>query len=301
MKLEVKNINKSFGNKNILKDVSFNIESGKTMGFLGRNGAGKTTTIRIIMDVFKPNSGEVLIDGKPFKREDYKIGYLPEEKGMYQKISLLKQLTYFAELKGMNKKEAMEKSSSLIEKMGLKEFENKPLSNLSKGNQQKFYIAQAIVNDPDMLILDEPFGGLDPVNAGVLKDIIKEFIAKKRIVLFSSHQMSHVEEFCDDVTFIKDGKIILSDNLKKIKRELGKNKIKIKLEELHVKEEEKELSKIKDISIEVEKDNLIIECLNNKTSNDLLSELLKLKFKIESFGYYEPSLEQIFIYLERGN
>lgn len=301
MKLEVKNINKSFGNKNILKDVSFNIESGKTMGFLGRNGAGKTTTIRIIMDVFKPNSGEVLIDGKPFNREDYKIGYLPEEKGMYQKISLLKQLTYFAELKGMNKKEAMEKSSSLIEKMGLKEFENKPLSNLSKGNQQKFYIAQAIVNDPDILILDEPFGGLDPVNAGVLKDIIKEFISKKRIVLFSSHQMSHVEEFCDDVTFIKDGKIILSDNLKKIKRELGKNKIKIKLEDLNVKDAEKELSKIKDISIEVEKYDLIIECLNNKTSNDLLSELLKLKFKIESFGYYEPSLEQIFIYLERGN
>ena len=300
MKLEVKNINKSFGNKKILKDVSFTIESGKTMGFLGRNGAGKTTTIRIIMDVFKPNSGEILIDGKPFNREDYKIGYLPEEKGMYQKISLLDQLTYFAELKGMNKKEAIEASTKMIEKMELSEFLNKPLSTLSKGNQQKFYIAQAIVNDPDILILDEPFGGLDPVNAGVLKDIIKEFIKKKKIVVFSSHQMSHVEEFCDDVTFIKDGKIILSDNLKKIKKEMGKNKIKLTCEGLNSKELSEKLNKLKDVVVEVDNGDLIIECLKNKTTNDLLTELLKLNLKIESFGYYEPSLEKIFISLEKG-
>lgn len=299
MKLEVKKINKSFGNKKILKDVSFTIESGKTMGFLGRNGAGKTTTIRIIMDVFKPNSGEVLLDGKPLNKSDYKIGYLPEEKGMYQKISLLDQLTYFAELKGMDKKSARDSSVKMIEKMGLTEYVNKPLSTLSKGNQQKFYIAQAIVNDPDILILDEPFGGLDPVNASVLKDIIKEFISKEKIVLFSSHQMSHVEEFCDDVTFIKDGKIILSDNLKKIKKEMGKNKIKLVCENLKPKALNDQIKDLKDINVEVAKDYLIIECLNNRTTNSLLKDLLKLDLVIETFGYYEPSLETIFINLER--
>ncbi|NLA33190.1 MAG: ATP-binding cassette domain-containing protein [Mollicutes bacterium] len=300
MKLEVRNINKSFGDKKILKDVSFAIESGRTMGFLGRNGAGKTTTIRIIMDVFKPNSGEVLIDGKPFKKEDYKIGYLPEEKGMYQKVSLLDQLTYFAELKGMDKKSARDSSIKMIEKMNLTDFLNKPLSTLSKGNQQKFFIAQAIVNDPDILILDEPFGGLDPVNAGVLKDIIKEFISKKKIVVFSSHQMSHVEEFCDDVTFIQDGKIILSDSLKKIKKEMGKNKIRLVCENLKPKEVYEKLQDLKDIDVEVTKDYLIIECLNKRTTNSLLKDLLKLDLVIESFGYYEPSLETIFINLERG-
>ena len=300
MKLEVRNINKSFGDKKILKDVSFAIESGRTMGFLGRNGAGKTTTIRIIMDVFKPNSGEVLIDGKPFKKEDYKIGYLPEEKWMYQKVSLLDQLTYFAELKGMDKKSARDSSIKMIEKMNLTDFLNKPLSTLSKGNQQKFFIAQAIVNDPDILILDEPFGGLDPVNAGVLKDIIKEFISKKKIVVFSSHQMSHVEEFCDDVTFIQDGKIILSDSLKKIKKEMGQNKIRLVCENLKPKEVYEKLQDLKDIDVEVTKDYLIIECLNKRTTNSLLKDLLKLDLVIESFGYYEPSLETIFINLERG-
>lgn len=293
MKLELKNINKSFGNKKILKDISFSVESGKAMGFLGRNGAGKTTTIRIIMDVFKADSGSILIDGKPFDKEKFKVGYLPEEKGMYQKIPLIKQLAYFGELKGMNPKEAVEKGTEIITMMGLLEYINKPLSTLSKGNQQKFFISQAIINDPDILILDEPFGGLDPVNAQSLKDIIRDYIKKDKIVIFSSHQMSHVEEFCDDVTFIKDGKIILSDNLNKLKKEMGKNKIKLKIEDnINL------LDKIKDINVEKERDYLVIELLNKKKTNDLLSDILKLKLNIEEFSYYEPNLETIFIKLE---
>lgn len=293
MKLELKNINKSFGNKQILKDISFNIESGSAMGFLGRNGAGKTTTIRIIMDVFKADSGSLLIDGKPFEKEKFKVGYLPEEKGMYQKIPLIKQLAYFGELKGMSSKEAIQKGTEIINNMGLSEYINKPLSTLSKGNQQKFFISQAIINDPDILILDEPFGGLDPVNAQSLKDIIREYIKKDKIVIFSSHQMSHVEEFCDDVTFIKNGKIILSKNLNKLKKEMGKNKIKLKLED-----KTNMLDSIKDISIEKEKDYLVIELLNKKKKNDLLSDILKLKLNIEEFSNYEPNLETIFIKLE---
>ncbi|MDD4831813.1 MAG: ATP-binding cassette domain-containing protein [Bacilli bacterium] len=295
MKLELININKSFSNKKILKDISFTINSGKAMGFLGRNGAGKTTTIRIIMDVFKADSGSITINDKPFLKKDYKIGYLPEEKGMYQKIPLLKQLVYFGELKGLSKKEAIEKGTEIINKMGLSEYLNKPLSMLSKGNQQKFFIAQSIINDPDILILDEPFGGLDPVNAQSLKDIIRDYIKKDKIVIFSSHQMSHVEEFCDDVTFIKDGKIVLSDNLNKLKKEIGKNKIKIKLIEDN---EVEKLNIIKDILIKKENDYIIIECLNNKKTNDLLLEILNLKLNIEEFSNYVPNLETIFIKIE---
>ncbi|NLV89878.1 MAG: ATP-binding cassette domain-containing protein [Tenericutes bacterium] len=295
MKLELININKSFSNKKILKDISFTINSGKAMGFLGRNGAGKTTTIRIIMDVFKADSGSITINDKPFLKKDYKIGYLPEEKGMYQKIPLLKQLVYFGELKGLSKKEAIEKGTEIINKMGLSEYLNKPLSMLSKGNQQKFFIAQSIINDPDILILDEPFGGLDPVNAQSLKDIIRDYIKKDKIVIFSSHQMSHVEEFCDDVTFIKDGKIVLSDNLNKLKKEMGKNKIKIKLIEDN---EVEKLNIIKDILIKKENDYIIIECLNNKKTNDLLLEILNLKLNIEEFSNYVPNLETIFIKIE---
>lgn len=291
MKLELKNINKSFGDKKILKDISFTVQSGKAMGFLGRNGAGKTTTMRIIMDVFKADSGEILINDKQFNKNNFKIGYLPEEKGMYQKIPLINQLAYFGELKGMTKEDAINRSEELIIKMGLKEYMNKPLSTLSKGNQQKFFISQAIIDNPDILILDEPFGGLDPVNAMSLKDIIKDYINKDKIVIFSSHQMNHVEEFCDDVTFIKNGEIILSENLNKLKKEMGKNKFKIKLKE-------KKLDNIKDISIEKKKDYLIIELLNNKTTNQLLSDLLKQNIIIEEFSSYKPNLEEIFIKLE---
>lgn len=295
MKLEVKNVNKSFSGKKILKNVTFTTESGKAMGFLGRNGAGKTTTIRIIMDVFKSDNGEVLIDGKVLDRNKYKIGYLPEEKGMYQKISLIKQLAYLGELKGLSKTDSINKGTELINMMGLSEYINKPLSTLSKGNQQKFFISQAIIDDPDILILDEPFGGLDPVNAQSLKEIINNFIKKDKIVIFSSHQMSHVEEFCDDVTFIKDGKILLSKNLNKLKKEMGKNKIKLKVSE---KDFMDKLNNINNINFEIEKKHIIIECLKNKSTNELLADLIKQKLNIEEFSYYEPNLETIFIKLE---
>ncbi len=301
MKLEIKNINKSFSGKKILNDVTFTINSGKAMGFLGRNGAGKTTTIRIIMDVFKADSGEILIDGKPFNKKNYKIGYLPEEKGMYQKISLIDQLTYFAELKGLNKVEAKKSAKKTIEKIGLSEYENKLLQTLSKGNQQKFFIGQAIVNNPDILILDEPFGGLDPVNAQVLKDIIKEYITEKKLVVFSSHQMSHVEEFCDDVTFIKNGNIIISENLTVLKRNLGKNKYKLIIADKNNKEVKSILDEIKNIRYEMEKEYFVIECLNDKSSKTLLNDLLKNDIEIDLFGHYEPSLEKIFIKLEGDN
>lgn len=296
MKLELKNINKSFGKTQILHDVSFEVVSGKAMGFLGRNGAGKTTTIRTLMDVFRPDSGEFLLDGKPFNRNEYKIGYLPEERGMYQNIKLLDQLIYFGELKGMTAKDAKESAIKWLERLELSEYANKKLETLSKGNQQKIQILQAVINDPDIVVFDEPFSGLDPVNSMVLKDIINEFISKNRVVIFSSHQMSYVEEFCDDITFIKKGKIVLTGSLDEEKARLGKDKYLLITDENSTTT----LDNIDEIiSITQLKSGVILEVREGINSNDLLKALLDSNINVIKFEPYRPSLEEIFINLDR--
>lgn len=301
MILEVNGINKSFSGRHILHNVSFRVESGKAMGFLGRNGAGKTTTIRALMNVFEPDSGEFLIDGRTFNPKDYKIGYLPEERGMYAKVPIIDQLTYFGELKQMSRGSARKSAYRWLEFLGLEEYAKKNLDTLSKGNQQKIQISQAVLNDPDILILDEPFSGLDPVNAGVLKDMIREFISKNRLVIFSSHQMGYVEEFCDDITFIQNGKIILSGDLKETKRKLGKNKLRLRVSDMSLEELEKILLEIPQINLSIDKYSLIVECKEDLTSNSFLSKVIERNLPIELFSYYEPSLEDIFIKLESDN
>lgn len=299
MILEIKNINKSFNKTKILKDVSFTVESGRGMGFLGRNGAGKTTTIRSLMNVFKADSGEFLVDGQKLDINKYKIGYLPEERGMYQKINLIDQLVYFGELKGMTKKEAKESALNLLEKVELSEYVNKKLETLSKGNQQKVQIIQAIINDPDIVIFDEPFSGLDPVNARVLKDIIIEYIKKDRIVLFSSHQMGLVEEFCDDITLIKKGEIMMTGDLDDIKENLGLGKYVIKTKDNDAKSKLEALPKVK--SIQQLKDEILIELEAEDKDNELLKNLMDLGIEIESFKPYRPTLEEIFIQVDKEN
>lgn len=297
MKLEIKNINKSFGDKQILHDISFTVESGKAMGFLGRNGAGKTTTIRTLMDVFKPDSGEFLLDGKPLNIEEISIGYLPEERGMYQRIKILDQLVYFGELKGMNREKAKEKALEGLEKLDLSEYANKKLETLSKGNQQKVQILEAIINEPDIVVFDEPFSGLDPVNARVLKDILVEYINKDKIVIFSSHQMTVVEEFCNDITFIKDGRIKLSGNLDEEKAKRGKDKYLIHSESLDT------LSKIQAlpyvVNAEERKDEIFVELSDNKSSNEFLKDLLREDIQVDVFKPFRPSLEELFISMDK--
>lgn len=296
MRLEIKNVNKTFDKTQILHDVSFTVESGRAMGFLGRNGAGKTTTIRSLMDVFKADSGEFLLDGQPLDRNKYKIGYLPEERGMYQKIKLLDQLIYFGELKGMTKADAKARAMAGLERLELESYANKKMETLSKGNQQKVQILQAVINDPDIIIFDEPFSGLDPVNAQVLKDIIVEYINKDRIVLFSSHQMNLVEEFCDDITFIKKGHILLSDNLNKVKAEMGEGKYLLKTNN----EDLESLSNIGGINnVEVFKNEILLEADKDLPTNELLASIMDKGFAIESFKPYRPSLEKIFIDLDK--
>jgi ABC-2 type transport system ATP-binding protein len=195
MQLEVKGIYKSFGEKKVLKDVAFSVSGGQALGLLGRNGAGKTTMIRIIMDVFGADAGSVLLDGKPIDRNRVKLGYLPEERGLYPKKIISRQLAYLGALKGMTSSETKEATERLLSRLEMSEYINKKLEVLSKGNQQKIQLAVALLNDPDILILDEPFSGLDPVNAMLLKDVVMEISKKARSFYSQSHQMNYVEEF----------------------------------------------------------------------------------------------------------
>ena len=230
MILELKNIEKSFGEKKVLTGVSFKAEGGKAFGLLGRNGAGKTTSIRILMDVFPANSGEVLIDGQPINYNKIGIGYLPEERGLYPKKIIIDQLIYFAELKGMSRKAAVQSIDYWLGRLGMTEYRNKKLETLSKGNQQKIQLITALAHDPDIIILDEPFSGLDPVNAMLLKDVVKEQIAKGKIVLFSSHQMSYIEEFCDSIAILNNGVVALHGDLHDIKRDYPRDRLVVKTE-----------------------------------------------------------------------
>ena len=298
MRLEVQELKKSFGEKEVLHGISFHVESGSALGLLGRNGAGKTTTIRILMDVFKANSGSLLMDGKPFKAREYQIGYLPEERGLYPKKTVGEQLIYLAMLRGLNAKEAKEQTKNWLERMGVSEYENRKLETLSKGNQQKVQLAQTLLCNPDIVILDEPFSGLDPVNAQILKDVIKEQIDAGKIVIFSSHQMSHVEEFCDEIAIMNHGDIVLSGNLREIKREFGKDRLVVaSLSE--TPEELAELLKTKFSDLldveKVQQSQVVVREKNEGNKPAIMQKLIAEGVDIEFFGLYEPSLHDIFV------
>ncbi|CEN77886.1 ABC transporter ATP-binding protein [Paraclostridium sordellii] len=298
MKLEVKELRKSFSENEVLHGISFSVESGKALGLLGRNGAGKTTTIRILMDVFKANSGEILIDGKKFKPRDYQIGYLPEERGLYPKKKVTEQIVYLAQLRGIPAKKAKESAKIWLQKLGIEEYANRTLDSLSKGNQQKVQLAQTLVCDPEIVILDEPFSGLDPVNAQILKDTVRELISKEKIVIFSSHQMSYVEEFCEEIAIINKGEIVLNGNLREIKKEFGNNRLILSANNLSLNDLESICKdKFNDLVTvnEIKKDYLVLELLNSTTKNQFLENILKENIDIEKFAVYEPDLTDIFV------
>ena len=298
MKLEVKDLRKSFGETEVLHGVSFSVESGRALGLLGRNGAGKTTTIRILMDVFKANSGSVTMDGMPFLTRNYQIGYLPEERGLYPKKTVGEQLVYLAMLRGSSAKEAKAQMKKWLERMGVSEYENRKLETLSKGNQQKVQLAQSLLCNPELVFLDEPFSGLDPVNAQILKDVIKEQIAEGKLVVFSSHQMSYVEEFCDDIAIINHGEVVLSGDLKEIKREYGRGRLVLSSLGQTPSELadvlEKDFCELLEVE-KVQKDRVIIREKQEESKAVILKRLIECGIDLEFFGLYEPSLNDIFV------
>ena len=289
MILELRNIDKSFGEKEVLKGVSFTAEGGKAFGLLGRNGAGKTTSIRILMNVFPANGGEVLIDGKPIDYDKIGIGYLPEERGLYPKKLIIDQLVYFAELKGMSAKDAVKAVDYWLGRLGMSEYRNKKLDTLSKGNQQKIQLVTALAHNPDIVILDEPFSGLDPVNAMLLKDVVKEQIAKGKIVLFSSHQMSYIEEFCDSIAIINAGKVAISGDLHEIKRTYPRDKIVVSTQA-----PEKIKADLGDICTEREDGMLLIQLVSPDEKQSMMKRLVE-SYDIDEVKVFEPSLNDIFV------
>ena len=298
MKLEVKGLKKSFGEIEVLHGVTFALESGKALGLLGRNGAGKTTTIRILMDVFKASEGTILMDGETFIPKDFQIGYLPEERGLYPKKTVNEQLVYLATLRGMTTKQAKENTKKWLTRMGVLEYGERKLETLSKGNQQKVQLAQTLLCNPDLIILDEPFSGLDPVNAQILKDVIKEQIQEGKLVIFSSHQMSYVEEFCDNIVILNHGDVVLEGDLKEIKREFGRDRLVLS----SLGESPEQLAEcLKDsfddlLYVEkVQKDRVVIHQKQEGNKTTILQRLIEKGIDLEYFGLYEPSLNDIFV------
>lgn len=299
MKLEVKNITKTFGEKEILKGISFSVESGKALGLLGRNGAGKTTTIRILMDVFHANSGELLLDGEPFVQRNVQIGYLPEERGLYPKREVLEQMVYLARLRGVSKKQAIVNAKRWLERLEVAEYETKLLETLSKGNQQKVQLASTLVCDPDIVILDEPFSGLDPVNSQILQEVVQELITDGKIVIFSSHQMSYVEEFCEDIVIINHGEVVLSGNLAEIKRTFGENQLVVSGVGVAVDTfagmMEERLEELITVTGHT-KEDVILRLKDGVERQQLFRTLADMQdVVIEHFETYKPSLNDIFV------
>lgn len=288
MVLEFKNISKSFGEKKVLDGISFAVESGKAFGLLGRNGAGKTTSIRILMNVFPADGGEITVDGSPIDYSRLSLGYLPEERGLYPKKQIFEQLVYFAELKGADKKEAKKAVDRWLDKLGMTEYRNKRLDSLSKGNQQKIQLITALCCDPQIIILDEPFSGLDPVNAMLLKEVVREQIESGKIVLFSGHQMNYIEEFCDNIAILNGGKIVLSGDLREIKRSYARDRLVV---------DSPSAEKIKADFAEAcyEHDGSLILRLADETYKRETMKRLIDDYDIDEVKVYEPSLNDIFV------
>lgn len=305
MELTVRNLYKSFSlpdgtKKQALQNVSFSALSGEPLGLLGRNGAGKTTVMRIIMGVFPPDSGEVLIDGKPVSRERTTFGYLPEERGLYRKLTVEEQMIYFGRLRGLSKTEAKASAGELVERLGMNEYAKNKLETLSKGNQQKIQLGVALMGKPDVIILDEPFSGLDPVNAVQLKQVIAEQSQRGALVIFSSHQMSAVEDFCENIVMINKGQTVLSGRLSEIKRGYPRNKVKIVLDDLSGDGAVYRSAKFVQAvgasgSLEVTKKGAFITLAQGVDPSQAMCRVLYAGLPVLDAQIVEPTLEDIFV------
>lgn len=289
MELELKEIYKNFGAKEVLKGISFCAESGKAFGLLGRNGAGKTTTIRILMGVFPADKGKITLNGMPIDYDRVRLGYLPEERGLYPKKKIIDQLVYLAELKGMNRSDAIKSVDYWLGRLGMSEYRDKKLETLSKGNQQKIQLVTTLAHDPQIIVLDEPFSGLDPVNAELLKDVVKEEMSNGKIILFSSHQMNYIEEFCDRIAILKDGKAVLYGELDDIKKHLSENRISVKSDQVQLIASELTLEH--ELS---DRGELIIK-LESPDDRQRVMAMITEKYSVSEIKVFTPTLGEIFV------
>ena len=291
MGLIVKNVDKSFAGKKVVNSISFEMQKPEVFGLLGTNGAGKTTTIRMILGILKKDSGEITWNGKEVKRKHVNFGYLPEERGVYPKTKIHDQLMYFAMLKGMSKQKAEENLLYWAKKLEVEEYLQSTPEKLSKGNQQKIQFITAIIHNPELLVLDEPFSGLDPVNTELLKNVIIELVKNGTYIIMSSHQMHSIEEFASNLLILNKGETVLQGNLKEIKEQYPANKIS-----LNTKVNVDNFVKEAGLTIYSSKDNdYIIKISSEEDGYKLFDLLAKNNVKVEKFEIMKPSLHDIFI------
>ena len=302
MALEVKNLVKKYGEKTVVNNISFQMSEPGVYALLGTNGAGKTTTIRMILGMLSKDGGEVLWNGKELDVISTNIGYLAEERGLYPKYSLMDQLLYFAKLKNVPKSVAKERIKYWAKRLEVEEYiYPKPAKNkksksmnadqLSKGNQQKIQLMAALISDPDLIILDEPLSGLDPVNADLFKTIIREEIDKNKYLIMSSHQMAIIEEFCTDITILNRGNAVLQGNLNEIKKSYGRVNMHVRCEE----NIDNIIEKFDFISVNKNAEEYEIKVTGEEQAKNFLAELVENNITIIKFELREPSLHEIFV------
>ncbi len=292
--VEISKITKSYGDKKAVDNVSFNIKPGEILGMVGPNGAGKTTTIRMMMDIIKPDSGDIKIMGELLS-EDAKdhIGYLPEERGLYKKITVTECLSYLASLKGIEAEIAKERANELLNRVNMLQHKDKKVEGLSRGMSQIIQLVSTILHDPDLIVLDEPFSGLDPVNTQVLREFIIDLRNQGRSIILSSHMMNQVEEVCDRVLMINRGQAVLYGTLDEIRSQYRSNSVIVECENIP--------DNIPGV-VEIKDHNKHIELfLDEKTSSqDVLNTLVSRGVKVNKFELSMPSLNEIFIRVAKG-
>ncbi len=291
MGLKVQNVSKTFGEKIAVDNISFEIDKPGVFGLLGTNGAGKSTTIRMILGILRKDSGNIAWNGKEVERKYVNFGYLPEERGIYPKIKICDQLMYLAKLKGMKKKEAEESMNFWLKRLEVEEYKKMPAEKLSKGNQQKIQFITSVIHNPELLVIDEPFSGLDPINTNLLKNAILELVKKGTYIIMSSHQMASIEEFCTDILILNRGKTILKGNLQEIKEGYKANKLEL-ITKVNVENEIKELGLKIDKKLDNRYDILIDD---EEDSQRLLNLLISKNIFVEKLEVKKPSLNDIFI------
>ncbi len=291
MGLKLENVSKKFVGKQAVDNISFEVDKPGVFGLLGTNGAGKTTTIRMLLGIIKKDTGEITWNGKKVERKSVNFGYLPEERGVYPKTRIYDQLMYFAKLKGMNQKEVDAAIKKWAKVLKVEEYISMPAEKLSKGNQQKIQFMTAIIHNPELIVLDEPFSGLDPVNSEILKNVIIDLVKEGKYIIMSSHQMASIEEFCTDILILNKGKTVLKGNLKEIKEKYKANRLELSTDkniDKYIKEfnMEIEFSKNNEYSIKID---------SEEKAHQLLEKLVTNHIEVDKFEIKKPTLNDIFI------
>lgn len=296
--LSLQNVIKAYSNHIAVNDVSFDVKAGSIFGLLGPNGAGKTSLIRIITTITAADSGKIYLNGNPLNHlHPNEIGYMPEERGLYKKMKVGEQLLYLAQLKGLSNKDAKIKLRNWLEKFEILNWWDKKIGDLSKGMSQKVQFIATVVHDPSLIILDEPFSGLDPINANLIKDEIYHLKKKGASILFSTHRMEQVEEICEDIVLINKGKILLYGGVEKIKNDFKEHLFSVK----YNGELPDTISDQNYFIVSKTANEIVFKAGEDQSSNDLLRNLINSKVNIVSFNEIMPSLNEIFIKIVESN